>query len=185
MQAVAPKSPILPLCIVMVTIVTAFGLGWFCGSTWSPSRVAGAKTVSRATGFSLPVVSEKRAPLITGSIASPGNRNSSTSRAESRRLPLTTAQTGSPTPSTALAEQHVTSSQAPSASELKSGPQLTPIPETRPATIDGWTVRDVYGGAAELVGPDRIWTVRPGDFVPAVGRIDSITRWGSRWISTQ
>jgi hypothetical protein len=95
-----------------------------------------------------------------------------------------TARIGAPAPSAALAEQHVATSQAPGApqGELKSGLQLTPVPETRPATIDGWTVRDVYGGAAELVGPDRVWTIRPGDYVPGVGRIDSITRWGSRWI---
>jgi hypothetical protein len=126
-------------------------------------------------------VSEKRAALITGSIANPGGRNLSTSRPESRQPSLTTAQIGASAPSNALAEQYVTISQAPQG-ELKSGPQLTPFPETRPATIEGWTVRLVYGGAAELVGPDRVWTVRPGDYVPGVGRIDSITRWGSRWI---
>ena len=54
-----------------------------------------------------------------------------------------------------------------------------PVPETRPATMDGWTVRDVYGEAAVLVGPDGVWTVRPGDYVPGVGRIDLITRWGT------
>jgi hypothetical protein len=48
--------------------------------------------------------------------------------------------------------------------------------------IDGWMVREVYGATAVLVGGDRAWTVRPGDSVPALGRIDSITRWGSRWI---
>jgi hypothetical protein len=32
------------------------------------------------------------------------------------------------------------------------------------------------------VGPDHVWTVRTGDAVPGVGRIDSIVRWGGRWI---
>jgi hypothetical protein len=166
-RAGAPESAIVPLCVVVVAIVTAFGLGWLCGSTWNSfSRTAGAKTHSRTVSFSLPAMSEKRAAaLITGSIGSPVGSNLSTARAESRKQSLPSAQIAATAPSTALAEQHVTA-----------------VPETRPATIDGWMVRDVYGGAAELIGPDRVWTVRPGDNVPGVGRIDSITRWGSRWI---
>ena len=184
-QAVAPESATLPLSIVAVAIVTAFGLGWFCGSTSYSSRTADAKTLSRTASSSLPrVVTEKRAALITGSIAGPVSRSLSTSPANSRRTSLAPSQTIAPAQSTALAEQHAMTSQAPSAPQwdVKSGARLTTVPETRPATMDGWTVRDVYGGAAELVGPDRVWTVRPGDYVPGVGRINSITRWGTRWI---
>jgi len=61
-------------------------------------------------------------------------------------------------------------------------PPLSPAPETRPTTIAGWSVRDVDGDRVVLVGPDRVWTVRMGDNVPGVGRIDTIVRWGSRWI---
>jgi hypothetical protein len=32
------------------------------------------------------------------------------------------------------------------------------------------------------VGPDRVWTVKPGDSVPGLGRIDTIVRWGKYWI---
>ena len=59
---------------------------------------------------------------------------------------------------------------------------IAPAPETRPTTIDGWTVREVRGGTAVLEGPDGVWTATRGDTVPGVGRIDSIVRWGSRWI---
>jgi len=59
---------------------------------------------------------------------------------------------------------------------------VKPAPETRPTTIEGWTVRDVRGGTAVLEGPDGVWTATRGDTVPGVGRIDSIVRWGSRWI---
>jgi len=59
---------------------------------------------------------------------------------------------------------------------------LSPVPETKPTTIAGWTVREVYGEKAVLAGPDHVWTVRAGDTVPGVGRIDTIVRWGSRWI---
>jgi hypothetical protein len=56
------------------------------------------------------------------------------------------------------------------------------VPETRPTTIDGWTVREVIGGTAVLQGPDGIWRAKTGDTVPGVGRVDSIVRWGNRWI---
>ncbi|WP_291864801.1 hypothetical protein [Bradyrhizobium sp.] len=59
---------------------------------------------------------------------------------------------------------------------------MAPAAETRPMTIEGWTVREVRGATAILEGPDGVWTVARGDTVPAVGRIDSIVRWGSRWI---
>ena len=57
-----------------------------------------------------------------------------------------------------------------------------PAPETRPTTIEGWTVLDVRGGTATLQGPDGVRTVTSGDTVPGIGRIDSIVRWGNRWI---
>lgn len=62
-----------------------------------------------------------------------------------------------------------------------SGPVM-PTPETRPTTIEGWTVLDVRGGTAVLEGPDGIRMATRGDTVPGIGRIDSIVRWGSHWI---
>jgi hypothetical protein len=57
-----------------------------------------------------------------------------------------------------------------------------PVPETRPTTIEGWVVREVVGGTAVLQGPEGVWRAKAGDTVPGVGRVDSIVRWGSRWI---
>jgi len=57
-----------------------------------------------------------------------------------------------------------------------------PVPETRVTTIEGWMLREVTNGAAVLEGPNGIWTARQGDIVPGVGRVDSIVRWGKRWI---
>ena len=37
-------------------------------------------------------------------------------------------------------------------------------------------------GIADFRGPNGIWTARQGDIVPGVGRVDSIVRWGKRWI---
>ena len=59
---------------------------------------------------------------------------------------------------------------------------MVPAPETRPTTIEGWTVLDVRGGTAVLGGPDGVRMAARGDTVPGVGRIESIVRWGNRWI---
>jgi hypothetical protein len=64
----------------------------------------------------------------------------------------------------------------------KTLPSPMPFPETKPETIEGWTVRDVSGATAVLEGPDGVWRAMRGDTVPRVGRVESIVRWGGRWI---
>jgi hypothetical protein len=59
---------------------------------------------------------------------------------------------------------------------------LTPVPETRPTTIDGWVLREVVNGTAVLEGPDGIWRVKRGDTVPGVGQVVGIFGWGNRLI---
>jgi hypothetical protein len=71
---------------------------------------------------------------------------------------------------------------AAAAERAKSSPRLVPVPETRPTTIEGWTVREVVGGTAVLEGPDGVWRAARGETVPGLGRVDSIVRWGNRWI---
>jgi len=66
--------------------------------------------------------------------------------------------------------------------ELRTPPKLTPTPETRPTTIKGWTLREVSNGTAVLEGPKGIWRATPGQTVPGAGRVESIVRWGNRWI---
>lgn len=61
-------------------------------------------------------------------------------------------------------------------------PRLAAVPETRPTTIEGWSIREVVGGTAVLQGPTGVFRVAQGDTLPGVGRVDSIVRWGSRWI---
>jgi hypothetical protein len=58
--------------------------------------------------------------------------------------------------------------------------KLAPVPETRPTTIEGWTLREVTNGTAVLEGPNGTWRVTRGDTVPGVGRIESIFRRGNR-----
>jgi hypothetical protein len=64
----------------------------------------------------------------------------------------------------------------------RANPRPAAMPETRPTTIEGWAIREVVGGTVVLQGPSGVWRVTQGDTVPGVGRIDSIVRWGSRWI---
>jgi hypothetical protein len=66
--------------------------------------------------------------------------------------------------------------------KLQSPTKLTRTPETKPTTIRGWTLREVTDGTAVIVGPNGVWTARPGQTVPGVGRVDSIVRWGNRLI---
>jgi hypothetical protein len=185
----APKSAyMLRLFIIAGAIVTSFGLGWFCGWTSHSSRTAGAETLPWTATSS----SEIRDVAITGSIgsnaptpATPSSQEASTALADAPKAPLISTPVNAQPPHTALASaQQATASLGPSAaqSELKSEPRLKPAPETRPTTIPGWTIRQVYGGTAVLVGRDHVWTVRLGDQVPGLGRIDAITRWGRRWI---
>jgi muramidase (phage lysozyme) len=71
-------------------------------------------------------------------------------------------------------------SKAEHRTEVRTGFQVEP--ETRPTTVNGWVVRDVIGGKAILEGPGGIRNVALGDVLPDLGKIDSIIRWGSRWI---
>jgi hypothetical protein len=68
------------------------------------------------------------------------------------------------------------------AKELRTPPKLTPTPETRPTTIKGWTLREVSDGTVVLVGPNGIWRATAGQTVPGVGTVNSIVRWGNRFI---
>ena len=61
-------------------------------------------------------------------------------------------------------------------------PKPAPVPETPPTTIPGWIVREVANGTATVEGPNGIWRVARGDNLPGAGRVDSIVRWGHRWI---
>jgi hypothetical protein len=103
-------------------------------------------------------------------------------RASARIAPSTPRRVvAAPAPS---GPNQVTPAPSPAISAAKppiEGP-LTPVPETRPTTIDGWVLREVVNGTAVLEGPDGIWRVKRGDTVPGVGRVVSIFGWGNRMI---
>jgi hypothetical protein len=92
--------------------------------------------------------------------------------------PLSTA----PLPRLASKESTVAPRAAPTGSTVKEARKLTPTPETRPTTIEGWTLREVVNGTAVIEGPNGVWRVTPGQTVPGIGRVDSIVRWGNRLV---
>jgi hypothetical protein len=60
-----------------------------------------------------------------------------------------------------------------------------PKPTTAPTQIkriENWAVREVVDGIAILAGPRGIIGVSSGDVVPGVGRVESISRHGRRWV---
>jgi hypothetical protein len=61
-------------------------------------------------------------------------------------------------------------------------PRLAPVPETPPTTIPGWIVHEVANGTAVVQGPNGTFRVARGDVLPGAGRVESIVRWGNRWI---
>jgi hypothetical protein len=93
-----------------------------------------------------------------------------------------TSKRGAQTADSLLTKQAARTPQSTAVERTKISAKPAPVPETRPRTIEGWTIREVSGGTAVLVGPNGVWNATRGDTVPGVGKIDSIVRWGNRWI---
>jgi hypothetical protein len=107
-------------------------------------------------------------------------------KAHGRRLALNTAQPKpiktsliAPSPAAATGVD-VTGADVGRRSDPAARP--LPFPESKPETLAGWTVREVNGSTAILDGPERSFKAARGDIVPGVGRLESIVRWGDRWI---
>ena len=164
--------------LVAVALLASFGLGWAGGLNWpqfasgldlvavaqneTPSpRISEARSSGRIEG-TRKTASASDSPAIVGSIPKP-----------SALLP------GGARPSASLASQ---ANPGPSAAAIAMRQPVVVPPETRPATIPGWTVVDVRDGTAVLEGPDGIRMAARGDTVPGIGRVESIVRWGNRWV---
>src|SRR4029077_18682878 len=61
-------------------------------------------------------------------------------------------------------------------------PRFAAVPETRPTTIEGWSIREVVGGTAVLQGPTGVFRAAQGGTEPGVGRDDLITHGGGGWV---
>jgi len=159
--------------LVTAAIVASFGLGWAGGLNWPRF----------ASELSLLAVAQQEAP------APQISETRSNRRAEGPRktasAPDLLAIVGSipkpPVLSPGGARPTLQANVGTAPAIAMRQPQVA-APETRPATIPGWTVVDVRDGTAVLEGPDGIRMAARGDSIPGVGRVESIVRWGSRWV---
>jgi hypothetical protein len=167
------------IILVGSALVVGLGLGWACGA-----NTAAFNPITQTE------VPSRRLPEIKSSAKSDGaRRTASTSGLQTP--PAVSSPSGAPF---AKAEAtlpgatrlFVDSASTPLASQantaLTAREPMVPVAETRPTTIEGWTVLEVRGGTVVLEGPDGVRTAIRGDTVPGIGRIDSIVRWGNRWI---
>ncbi len=80
-------------------------------------------------------------------------------------------------------EAPVRADQAAKVETGRTEPPLRQEAAVRPATVEGWMLRDVYGGVALLEGRGGgLREVAPGEYIPGVGEIRSIERRGRSWV---
>jgi hypothetical protein len=176
-------------------LVFAFGLGWACAAILNSNPDASSVPLDQKVDLSPGKLDVEKDVRRNHRIANAAVL-SNPAPAESNKPKLSASATSTHPISSAVAQVHTEPQSMPSQGIQKSSPPrapsassdsdpplpLSPVPETRPTTIAGWSVREVYGEKVVLAGPDHVWTVRTGDTVPGVGRIDNIVRWGNRWI---
>ena len=69
------------------------------------------------------------------------------------------------------------------ASATPATPAATPTRVEGPPVLSGWVVRSVYGGVALIQGRmGGVVEVEPGDYLPGLGRIESIRRQDGHWV---
>jgi len=170
--------------LVAGALVAGFGLGWAGGFGWYGFANISALTPIAQTE----APSHRMAEIRSGGKIDGARRTTSTfaSRTPSGATQIAAVGASVSARPLAAAPDGAQSSveqadMTPTGSIPPRGPVM-PAPETGPTTIDGWTVLDVRGGTAVLGGPDGVRVAKRGDTVPGIGRIDSIVRWGNRWI---
>jgi hypothetical protein len=146
--------------LVTVAVAASFGLGWSGALSWP----------QLADTLGLETVAQNDAPAPRVAEGRPGKSEGARKAAASDSPSIV----GSIAKPSALPR--------PSAALAMRQPLLAAPPETRPTTIPGWTVVDVRDGTAVLEGPEGIKMAARGDAIPGLGRIESIVRWGNRWI---
>ena len=178
--SVAPDLDINRRRIVIMTgaALLCLGLGWIAASSnffiATPTSLR-VKQVNSSASPADPAKSDR--------LEMPGSPTNSTATATGFGRAQETSNLGAKTAHLVLLPKKQNTSAAGLAAErTKVSTRPTPVPETRPTTIEGWTIREVNGGTAVLEGPNGIWKATRGDTVPGVGKIDFIVRWGNRWI---
>jgi hypothetical protein len=190
-SAVFHDSLLIRAGLIVVGVIALLGLAWIVRSSLSPSHLPSSPTVQIASSANIPdSKGDPIEPLGSGvreafveASAEAGSEHLSSSTSNRPKLSQgAAAPAGSSMIGHSSGLQRNTSSIRVNGKETDSGTRRTPVPETRPTTIEGWTVREVTNGIAALEGPNGILKVKRGDVVPGLGRIDSIVLWGQRWI---
>ncbi|WP_143278927.1 hypothetical protein [Bradyrhizobium sp. C9] len=156
--------------LAATALAASFVLGWTGGANWHD--------------FTAPVpVAQKEAPVPHVAEAPPSRKSESPRRIASNADPAVTGSipksVANPRPQVLGAAPTTLNAQA-----MALGPKqpAAAAPETRPSTVPGWSVVEVRDGTAVLEGPEGVKMAARGDVVPGLGRVDSIVRWGNRWI---
>jgi hypothetical protein len=157
--------------LVTAAIAASFGLGWAGGLNWPQF----------SNEFGLVTVAQKEPPAPHLAEPRPASKIEGARKMASAADPTIVGSI--PKPPVLLPAVRPASHTNGAASPVITMRQ-PPVaaPETKPATIPGWTVVDVRDGTAVLEGPDGIRMAARGDTIPGVGRVESIVRWGSRWV---
>jgi hypothetical protein len=182
------------LILITGVLLAALGFAWMgvgLESLFSPSH----KPLTSSSAPHFGSEHENSRPATSGDVAPNTTGVQNVVRATTLKLdrgqesPHRAAQpAAAPTkPASKVARQNPSSAAPPEAAAQQRAkalpePRPAPTPETRPTTIPGWTVREVIGGTVILEGPNGPVKVTRGNMVPGLGKIDSIVRWGSRWI---
>ncbi len=82
-----------------------------------------------------------------------------------------------------VAKIEIARAESPKAETARADAAPKPDLPVKPAVVDGWMLRDVYGGVALVEGrAGGLREVAPGEYVPGVGEIRSIERRGRNWV---
>src|SRR5262245_45546118 len=168
-SAASAGAPWLHPALVTGALAVALGVGWIAGAS-SSRFFAPAPAATLVQQASAPSCAREPSQEIACAAKAAGPGASGLNRGHERSRSPQLASAG------ANKDPLTTNSIAPAAAKPVA------VPETRPTTIEGWTIREVVGGTVVLDGPSGAWRAAQGDTVPGIGRIDSVVRWGSRWI---
>src|SRR5262245_44983169 len=187
MSAAFASIPWLHPALVTGALAVALGVGWIAGASSShffapapaatPIQQASAPSCARELSQEIACTTKSDRQAMAGAAAKAAAPGASAVNRwhERSRSPHLASAAANKDPATTNSIASATAQE-----RAKSVPR--PVAETRPTTIEGWTIREVVGGTVVLDGPSGAWRAAQGDTVPGIGRIDSIVRWGSRWI---
>src|SRR5215475_8398879 len=192
LAAASVGAPWLHPALVTGALAVALGVGWIVGTSSSrffapapaatPIQQASAPSCARDPNQEIACGAKADRQAMAGAAAKaagPGASGFNRGHERSRSPQFASAATNK--------DPLTTNSIAPAAAATPERARILPrpvaMPETRPTTIEGWTIREVVGGTVVLDGPSGAWRAAQGDTVPGIGRIDAIVRWrGRRWI---